>query len=139
MLTKFFSTDTLPTTFGERLPRPGETTAPTDPGRLQLKPNLFLDKVTGRMSYEPPLPDVPPKPVIDETVWKDEPPAEAGWYIASSQKNTTSARYWHGAHWGQYVMHSNSKPRDEWLRKKDTVAPEDSTIYWLRAVGLPAA
>ncbi len=142
MLTKLFSTDGM-IMLGERVQRADEAPS-TLPGKRRLGLHLFEDKATGRMSYEPPLPDVPrhgvpsepPKSVIDETVWKSEAPPAPDWYIASRYGDSRIARYWDGNKW--FLDSKISNKRDHFLQIQFR-ATSAVDIKWLRRFELPAA
>lgn len=112
-MNKFNPPTELPLLLGRKLeaPKPAPVTV------VELKPFLFLDKLTGRMSYSPPTPPenkpapAPIKPVARPDgliVWHAERPPEVGWYVAtrSAARPLNRARYWNGARWSWYVQTS---------------------------------
>ena len=141
-MNKFNPPTVLPLVLGAKIVPP----TPVPVTTIELKPHLFLDKLTGRMSYAPPLPTTPEKaekPKLatpaGEAVWHYEDPTEHGWYIATRDKKrpTDRARYWNGV-WSYYHFVSTLMT-DPDKRKKSTLKDSDyDDIVWLRKVEFPA-
>lgn len=109
-MNKFNPPTELPLLLGRKIeaPKPAPVTV------VELKSFLFLDKLTGRMSYSPPTP--PTEVVIEEStpikpaptgtiVWHEEDPPKIGWYVATREgsRPLTRARYWDGSgEWSYY-------------------------------------
>ena len=142
-MNKFNPPTVLPLVLGAKIVPP----TPVPVTTIELKPHLFLDKLTGRMSYAPPLPTTPEKaekpkvaPPAGEIVWHHEDPPEHGWYIATRdlKRPTDRARYWSGA-WSRYVGIATLLKNPEQRSKVPTEADDsDYEFVWLRKVEFPA-
>jgi len=141
---KFNPPTMLPLLLGAKIVPP----TPVPVTTIELKPYLFLDKLTGRMSYAPPLPTTPEKaekpkvasPPAVEVVWHHEDPPECGWYIATrdAKRPTDRARYWNGV-WSRYI---NIRTLMEFPERRDAIPAEaddsDYNFVWLCKVEFPA-
>ncbi len=108
-MNKFNPPTELPLFLGRKIeaPKPAPVTV------VELKPFLFLDKLTGRLSYNPPTPPDKPTPTPAKPatrpdgliVWHDEDPPEVGWYVATcdQKRPTDRARYWDNFVWSRYI------------------------------------
>lgn len=154
-MNKFNPPSVLPLLLGTKIVPP----TPVPITTIELKPHLFLDKLTGRMAYLPPEPTTPEKaekpklattpekakkpkvaPPAGEAVWHYEDPTEHGWYIATRDlaRPTDRARYWSGA-WSRYVgiatLLKDPERRSMIPKEADD---SDYEFVWLRKVEFPA-
>lgn len=142
-MNKFNPPTVLPLVLGAKIVPP----TPVPVTTVELKPYLFLDKLTGRMSYAPPLPATPEKaekpklatPPTGEAVWHDEDPTEHGWYIStiSHSRPTDRVRYWNGA-WScnRFLDSLLSDPRSRHRIPEKSHRSDD--VMWLCKVEFPA-
>ena len=150
-MNKFNPPSVLPLVLGAKVIPP----TPVPVTIVELKPYLFLDKLTGRMAYLPPEPTTPEKaekpklatpssatqksaPPAGETVWHSEDPPKDGWYIATRDKKrpTDRARYWNGA-WSYYrsidVLRAYPHKRNEIPPQSD-----HDDLVWMYKMEFPA-
>jgi len=155
-MNKFNPPSVLPLLLGTKIVPP----TPVPVTTIELKPHLFLDKLTGRMAYLPPEPTTPEKaekpklattpekaekPKLatspaEEAVWHHENPPECGWYIATRdlKRPTDRARYWSGV-WSRYVGIATllKDPEQRSMIPKEA-DDNDYEFVWLRKVEFPA-
>lgn len=143
-MNKFNPPTVLPLLLGAKIVPP----TPVPVTTVELKPYLFLDRLTGRMAYLPPEPTTPEKaekpklatPPAEEAVWHHENPPECGWYIATRDlaRPTDRARYWSGV-WSRYIgvatLLKDPERRSMIPKEADD---SDYEFVWLRKVEFPA-
>ena len=153
-MNKFNPPNVLPLVLGAKVVPP----TPVPVTTVELKPYLFLDKLTGRMVYLPPEPTTPEKakkpkvatapkaekpkltaPSMEKVVWHHENPPEDGWYIATrdARRPTDRARYWDGV-WSRYTEVATLMNYPD---KRSIVPGEcgnDDGMVWWRMVEFPA-
>ena len=139
-MNKFNPPTVLPLVLGAKI----VPATPVPVTTVELKPHLFLDKLTGRMTYAPPLPTTPEKAEKPKTAptgkdaWHHDDPTEHGWYIATRDKRrpTHRARYWSGV-WSKYrelhILMTSPTNHHKWPAESD-----HDDIVWLRKVEFPA-
>lgn len=142
-MNKFNPPTALPLVLGAKVIPP----APVPVTTVELKPHLFLNKLTGRMAYLPPEPTTPEKaekpklatPPVREVVWHYEDPTEDGRYIAThdAKRPTDRARYWDGM-WSRYVGVATLVKHPDRRNIVPAERDNDAGMVWWRMVEFPA-
>lgn len=141
-MNKFNPPIELPLLLGAKVIPP----APVPVTTVELKPHLFLNKLTGRMAYLPPEPTTPEKakkpklatPPVGEAMWHFEDPTEDGWYVAtrSHKRPTNRARYWDGK-WSHYLS-AETLMKYPSTRDKIPTKTDLDDFVWLCKLEFPA-